>query len=55
MIRIEKKAIFDKIWLHSAEKRKRKTFCSRFVAMMPIAGVAVVKVSQKKFFSRIEG
>ena len=55
MIRIEKKAIFDKIWLHSAEKRKRKTFCSRFVAMMPIAGVAVVKVSRKKNFSRIEG
>ena len=54
-IKIEKMATFDKIWLHSAEKRKRKTFCSRFVAMMPIAGVAVVKVSRKKNFSRIEG
>ena len=37
------------------QRKERKTFCSRFVAMMPIAGVAVVKVSRKKNFSRIEG
>ena len=37
------------------QRKERKTFCSRFVAMMPIAGVAVVKVSRKKTFQGLRG
>ena len=37
------------------QRKERKTFCSRFVAMIPIAGVAVVKVSRKKTFQGLRG
>ena len=40
---------------YKVHRKERKTFCSRFVAMMPIAGVAVVKVSRKKTFQGLRG